>query len=118
MPDECPPKIVTTYIDARITDHQRQHEAEAQALRAATEAMAMRLATMNEFRSQMTQQASTFVSHAQLDATVAERNVRIAALQDKLEYLTAQVQRAAITAGVAAGILGALAGSALVIIFG
>ena len=102
------------YVDARLEDHMRVHESEQRALLAAREAVAARLEGMNQFREQMTQQSHTFVTRDVLDAVVKERNIRIDHLQDKLDLLAGQAQRAAIAAGIMSGFVGLVAGAVLI----
>jgi hypothetical protein len=94
---------VQKYVDARLADHLLVHDAEQRALQAATEAMAARFEGVNEFRQTLGDQAGTFVTRPTLDAIVGSINTR-------MDAVVAESRRAAIAAGVAAGLMGLIGG--------
>jgi hypothetical protein len=71
--------------DEAIRAHADQHIAEQRAVEAATQAMDKRLDTMNEFRDQLRDQASTFVRREQLESVES-------AIEKQVNELRTQIQ--------------------------
>ena len=97
------PVSIRHYVDARFDDHAAEHRAEHRAVDAAAKATDDRLASVNEFRGQLNDQAATFVSRQVIDAMNSAMNARI-------DLLTASAQRGAILAGIASGVIGVVGG--------
>ncbi len=64
-----------------------RHEFTQTALEKAETSMVKRLETMNEFRSQIQEERSTYITKEILDLTVKERNQRLDAISVRLEAL-------------------------------
>jgi len=100
------------YIDARFSDHDKQHASERRAQESAVDAMNHRLEGMNEFRASLRDASSTYVTREVLDITVRERNQRIDAVANetkaRLDAMRTEAQRAAIAAGVVGVISGVI----------
>ena len=72
--------------------HQAIHDVEKEAIVKATEQMDKRLYAMNEYRSQLREQSSTFMSRELGDAQLNDLRTRVAALTSRLDTQSGQNQ--------------------------
>ena len=83
---------------AERIDHERELRendatASARALITATDTLERRLEGMNEFRDQLTRQATTFISVTVFEARIDSINARIDVISDRIGVLERQAER-------------------------
>ena len=75
------------YVDVRIDDHFKLHEAEQHAVDAAYDAMSTRFDSVNEFRGQMSDQVRTFASREAVDSNKNDAERRLAELERIIAHM-------------------------------
>ena len=116
-----PTTVVTLreYVDQRLADMQRHYDTRLEAVQDATtvacEANERRLAGLNEFRAQLSDQAARLITRAEVDLLIARVDADIKSLQLTRAALEGKASQASVNAaqlmawiGIALGVVGTL----------